>query len=242
MSETTGVDRDFQVPRVFDRIFALLRRQGLRIVAVLVLLVAVPQLLIELLKAVFGWDVPAWPLSLASFVLMVLAQATIMEISLEASQGRQATLKEALAQVLPQLPALFMLAVLLLLGTALGFMLLVFPGFYAVAALSAAMPLMLMGEGGIVKVLRRSPYLTEGLVWPILQAVLPVSLASMGFGYVLYRLVEWFEGGAAMHGLLTEPLGAMVWVAGQGLVLPAVFHEIWWETTPAEPTPVEVFD
>lgn len=189
-----------------------------------------------------GWDFPSWPISLGLFVLMVLAQATIMEIGLEASQGRQATLMSALGEVLPQLPALFLLYVLLLLGTALGFMLLVVPGFYALAALSTAMPLMLMGEGGIVKVLRRSPHLTEGLWWQILQAILPVAGATLGFSYLVYRLVEWSGGGRALHGLVTEPLGGMAWVVGQGVVLSAVFREIWWEAADATPPELEVFD
>lgn len=243
MSEATAEEPAFDIGRVIDRMTGVARQQAWRIAVILVGLVGLPVVAQMAWNHLASQSGTSWPLTLLNFVLQVVAQAMITLIGLNRSRGRPVTLRGLFSETVGNLPALCAVSVIQLLGIALGFMLLIVPGFYAIAALSMAVPLLLNGQLGVVKALRQSPYLTDGSRWSVLKILLPVSVLWLATTYVVYSLCKLAPDPKLANAFLLEPVGRMVWVLGQGLALAAIFHELVWGPSDAtETVTAELFD
>jgi hypothetical protein len=134
-------------------------------------------------------------LALVYFVLAVTAG--FIKLIEDSSQGATGGWKEYLAAGRPFALRLFGLSILMAIGISIGFLLLIFPGFYLMGRWGLA-PFALVQENlGVMAAFKRSRELTKGHVWEVLGSIMAGGLlGSNGFlaGLVLpSALVGRFE-------------------------------------------------
>ena len=119
---------------------------------------------------ILGWAVSA-------LVQGVLTRATVAE-----SEGRRASAGECIRATLPVLLPLLGLSILLAIGVAIGFILLIVPGVMLYLAWSVAAPALVEERRGVRAAFRRSWELTKGARWQVFAIVLVL--------YILYYLIS----------------------------------------------------
>jgi hypothetical protein len=105
--------------------------------------------------------------SIVAAVLSIFAQATIMHNSFAIMSGRDVPVRESLRSGISRFWPLIGLGILFGLGTTLGFILLVVPGFILVTMWFAALPACVVERLGPIRSLRRSAVLTKGHRWKL---------------------------------------------------------------------------
>lgn len=186
----------------------------LRALLPLVLVVLLPEILIQVGWAAWVWERPeaflehSWIYSLVatpvSLTLRQLAVATVIPVvfahlrgergSPEAAPG--AALRRAVARILPLLG----LAILVALAVGVGAMLCLVPGIIVATATFVATPALMVEKVGVTDAWRRSFDLTAGYRWEVFG----VLFVLWAVGFVIGGI-----GVAFMPGLLEDPEGFM---------------------------------
>lgn len=173
--------------RIFERVFATIRHNPGPTLGLAFLIGAVPGLLStyfmrRLQQPVFFTDSDSvtsfYALTLASFVLGLvinaLTQAALTRSTVAQSEGRKASLGECLAAGFAVILPLVGLSILLALGVAFGFLLLIVPGIILYLIWSVAVPALVEERRGVFGSFARSSDLTYGAKWKIFGVMLVV--------------------------------------------------------------------
>jgi hypothetical protein len=212
MADTVAVvgDSGFSIGRVASRTFAVLGRNLVTFLGLSILTV-IPQLLFTTFVARIpanGVPNPAmfmsggyW-LGLATTTLLWLALSFVLQAALTYGtvmdlNGKRVSAGDALLTGLKQFLPLFGIAVLFELGLALGFLLLVVPGFMLLMAWFVVVPVRVTEGTGITQSFGRSAQLTKGHRWSI-------------FGLLIIYVVA-----LVLFQLITNPLFGVAMLASQ---------------------------
>lgn len=188
MTDTTTGSRRFEMGRVISGTFEVIGRNFVPFTLLALLLGGLPNLLVGLVQMRFlagqttfeprvvgGSVVGGLIMLVAAFVL----QAAIVHATVTDLNGRRVALGDSLKVGLRNCLPLIGLAILMALGFAVGFVLLIVPGFILMIMWSVAVPSKVVEKIGVFDALRRSGDLTRGRRWPI-------------FGlFVLYAIANW---------------------------------------------------
>jgi hypothetical protein len=203
-----GAGETFSMGRVASRTFSVLGRNALPFLG-LALLAAAPQ-------TVLGWYLvnslllggrvdPAivftaanWTqtlgVQLIAIVVSFFLQAALVQATVVDLNGQPVSFGDALMTALRMLFPTVATALLMSLGLAAGFVLLVFPGLMLLSAWAVVVPVLIVERKGIVGSFGRSAELTKGYRWPIfgLMAIFYIAIAIINlamrpvFGIALF--------------------------------------------------------
>ena len=136
-------------------------------------------------------------------VLSVFSSTTCIAGAHLILRGEDFSLAAALRQALQRLPSALGASFLMLLAMAVGFALLVVPGFVALAMFFVASPVVVIERAGPLAALARSRQLTKGARWKCLGAI--------GLTYLTLFVSAAVLGGtgAALGGLIGYQLGSI---------------------------------
>lgn len=176
MTDTTAGARRFEIGRVISGTFGVIGRNFGPFVLMSLLLGGLPNLLVSLaqlpLQGGFttysppllgGWAAGLLVMVVCAFVL----QAAIVHATVADLTGRRVVVGESLKVGLRNWLPLVGLAILIGLGLALGFILLVVPGIILAVVWSVAVPAKVVEKIGVTDALQRSRDLTRGHRWAI---------------------------------------------------------------------------
>lgn len=214
-SEAIGASRQVSGGRVFERVFATIRHNPGPTVGLAFLFGAVPGLLTtymmrQLQSPVIVGDpnfsmTSFYALSLLSFVvglvISALTQAALTRATVAESEGRKASFGESIAAGMAVLLPLVGLSILLAIGVATGFMLLIVPGIILYCMWVVAVPALVEERRGVFGSFGRSRDLTDGAKWKVFGILLVV--------LVVYWLASAVSGMFMMSSMdLTNPQAA----------------------------------
>jgi hypothetical protein len=100
-------------------------------------------------------------------VLAAILQAALVRATIEDLNGQQPTFGDALSRGIAVLLPIIGLSFLMYLGIGIGFMLLFIPGIYLAIRWSAAVPVLVHEQLGVLGSMKRSSELTKGSRWRI---------------------------------------------------------------------------
>lgn len=199
MIDTTAGSRRFEIGRVISETFRVIGRNFVPFILLALLLGGLPNLLVSLGQAWFVGDHPTLTPQVVigsgtGFLIMIIAavvlQAAIVHATVADLNGRRVILGESLKVGLRNCLPLIGLAILMTLGLALGFVLLIVPGVILAVMWSVAVPAKVVEKVGVITALQRSRDLTRGRRWPI-------------FGlFVIYVVAIWIAEIALMAALM----------------------------------------
>jgi len=120
---------------------------------------------------------------LASILQAALVRATIQDLN-----GQQATFADALSRAITMIVPIIGLSVLVYLGVGFAAMLLLIPGLYLLVRWSAAVPVLVQEQLGVLASMKRSSELTAGNRWRIFGLLVIVFVALWVLQLVLALL------------------------------------------------------
>jgi hypothetical protein len=191
----------FQIGRVVTRTFSVIG-ENIVTFTLLTLLVTVPLVLATLsssqdtLSLLQGHGPGAGGIAmmgttwLLSAIGMYFLQAALVHGTVVSLNGRKASFGECLSTGLANFFPLFLIALLETLGLALGFVLLIVPGFMLLMRWAVAVPARVVEHTGVVESFRRSAELTRGHRWSIFGLAIVLLL--------LHMVLNWVFGAYAM--------------------------------------------
>lgn len=147
---------------------------------------------------------------LASILQAALVRATIQDLN-----GQRPTFADALSRAITMIVPIIGLSILMYLGVGFGFMLLIVPGLYLLVRWSAAVPVLVHEQLGVLASMKRSSELTQGSRWRILGLMITVIVSLWVLQLVLGLL-----------SLAIMPLLGTVVATGVAAMLSAVFSGI----------------
>jgi hypothetical protein len=175
-------DRAVSVGRVFSRAFATMGSNPLTVFGISFLFGALPGVIMNYVAENLGYSqqnlasgaiTPLFFFSIFGVVIVLgivfamLTQGALVRATVAHSEGRNAGFGEsAMAGLQVALP-LFLLGILLGLGVALGFILLIVPGIILYLMWAVAAPALVEERVGVFEAFGRSRYLTKGARWKI---------------------------------------------------------------------------
>jgi uncharacterized membrane protein len=223
-------ESDFRVGKVINRAIAVLSRNLLPFFLVTVI-AYLPFIVLERAQgaAQTSRDVPLiLILSGVSFVLLMLlsmlSQAVILQAAFQDMRRQPVNLVESLKIGLRRFFPIIGLALLMGLLLALGFMLLIFPGFMLYCMWFVALPVCVVERLGPWKSMKRSAELTKGHRWKIFGLLLLLMLA----GSIVAGLVEF--GLVALVGDIVGMIGKLIinaiWAAFSSVLISVAYHDL----------------
>jgi len=235
-------DQNVSVGRVFERAFATIRHNPLPTLGLALLFGAIPGLLAtygveQMQTALVADGIPAGSLGVvygfalllsvvAGLVITALTQAVLTRTTVAESEGRRASFGESLKAGFAVLLPLIILSILLAIGVAFGFMLLIVPGIILYVMWSVAVPALVEERPGIFGAFGRSRELTRGARWKVFGILLVL--------LVVYWLVSGAVGVASLTtvgtqaDVLSMPIGLTV-----ASVLVGTLVNLFWGTVQA---------
>jgi len=197
----------FEITGVFSATFGAIRRNLVPFGALALMFVAAPQALIALISladpALAAGATPfnGWPVKLVGGIISALLswilQAAVIHGAVADLNGRKASLGASLTTAFRALGPVILISILMALGLAVGFILLIVPGLILMVMWCVTIPAQVVEKRGIFESFDRSRELTRGSRWSI-------------FGlFVLYIVLAWIVGivfvgvGGALSGGLT---------------------------------------
>jgi hypothetical protein len=137
-----------------------------------------PQLLLLAGAVHAGPAVPDKITFLSKFVLATFAHAIVIFAAFQELRGRRVSAGESVSRGLVRFLPAVAVTILSTVVVAIGLILLIIPGLLAFAALSVAIPVCVMEQGGPVGSLSRSVELTRGYWWPIIAVFVAVGIVE----------------------------------------------------------------
>jgi hypothetical protein len=127
----------------------------------------------------FGIMAIGWVLAIVGTYML---QGIVVLITVNGLNGKTMNLGGAFAAGASVILPLFGLAIIMGLGMALGFLLLVVPGLFLMVLWCVASPVVVVEKRGIFESLQRSRDLSRGYRWPIFGLMVIYAIASIVFG------------------------------------------------------------
>lgn len=194
----------FEIAGVFSATFGAIGRNIVPFGALALLFVTIPQALIALVGVEDGAltgslgpvDGGLFKIvsGVAAAILGWILQAAVIHGTVDDLNGRKASLGASLTTAFRSLGPVFLITILMVIGLAIGFVLLVVPGFILMVMWCVTIPAQVVERRGVFGSFDRSRDLTRGSRWSI-------------FGlFVLYVVLAWLAGivlmavGAAVSG------------------------------------------
>lgn len=215
---TDGTPDRLTVGRILDGAFDLYRRQIKGLWAIVALIVLPAQALVWVMirvslsshaRAVNGVihdsssaALPTVAILLLGFLSAILAVGAMSRLLGEAYAGRPASWQESLGFASTQLGPLVILAVIEIIGVAVGFTFFVFPGIFLAVAWSASVPVLMLERTGPARALGRSWELVRGYSWTVFGALLIGIGMVVGINFVA-GLVANGVSASSVDGVLT---------------------------------------
>jgi uncharacterized membrane protein len=180
----SSADRNFSAGRLLGRVFATIAHNPIPTIGLAFLIGAIPgalttyilQLARPEIIAEKGLGLGFYGLTLSSWILGMivgaLTQAALTRSTVAEAEGRRTTIGECLSAGLAVLLPLIILSILLALGVALGFMLLIVPGIILYCMWSVAVPALVEERLGVFGSFARSKDLTDGAKWKVFGVLL----------------------------------------------------------------------
>lgn len=229
-----GADREVAIGRIFERSFATIGHNLAVTIGLALLFGAIPSALMTwgvtylqrtdfreysaaFIAGLYAAMLTSWIMGLAINALVqgVLTQATLAE-----SEGRKASIGECIRAALPVILPLIGLSILLALGVAVGFILLIVPGVMLYLAWSVAAPALVAERQGIRGAFRRSWELTRGSRWKIFAMILILYILYYLFSGVVSLVSIWLLGARSLSGFGQDlSVGFMIMNLVGGLVV-----------------------
>ncbi|MGA0544036.1 YciC family protein [Brevundimonas sp. VNH65] len=195
----------FDLGRVIQRTFASIRTNWANFLIAAVLLVGVPSLIQTYGQSELAYNESATGLALTGigWVLWIIGtymlQGMVVKITVSGLNGAKTPLGAAFEMGARLFLPLLGLAIVVGVGTGLGFILLVVPGIILSVIWSASTGALVVENRGIFESLQRSRDLTRGYRWPIFGLIIIYVILSMVIG-LLVGGVGAATGGGFMTG------------------------------------------
>lgn len=145
---------------------------------------------------------PTVAILLLGFLSAILAVGALSRLLGEAYTGRPTSWQESLGYASTQLGALVILAVVEIIGVAVGFTFFVLPGIFLAVAWSASVPVLMLERTGPVRALGRSWELVRGYSWTVFGGLLIGIGMVVGINFVA-SLVANAVSASSVDGVLT---------------------------------------
>lgn len=239
-------ERDFSIGRVIQRALSAVQLNPVVVIGLALLVGAIPALVITFvfvqlglgtgggiqsglsLSRIFG---AAFFSNLVLMVVSALVQGALTRATVSANEGQRATFAESFAAAARVLLPLVGLSILLGIGIAIGFVLLIIPGVILMLVWAVAVPTLVIERGGVMAAFSRSAELTKGVRVKIFALFLVIGILYLAISYV-FRLVglgmyttSSFGGltiGAILGSLIVTTLGNVLW----GTIQPSLYVEL----------------
>jgi hypothetical protein len=160
--------------------------------------------------------------SVSTLVGMLFAYPCIFQVAMQDLHGQSISTDAIIKTATRKFWALLGLAILLLLGVAVGSLLLIVPGVILALAWSVSFPALVLEDRGVFAAFRRSADLTRGKRWSIFLLFFLVSLVVVIIELVLFAIFGGLRGLvsseqnmpalvlAALLSVITVPFGAVL--------------------------------
>ncbi|MEM8986180.1 MAG: hypothetical protein AAGC95_05600 [Pseudomonadota bacterium] len=179
---------DFQISNVVKMTLDTTMRNIAVFSMLAALLVGAPIFLLGLLELgadPLSFGVIAAISTIVNIVATYILQGAIIHGAVNDFNGRPAQFNESLATGLRHAVALFIIAILMTIGLALGFMLLIVPGVILAVMWAVAIPARVIENAGVIGSFGRSRELTKGFRWKIFLLYLIIIIATILIGVVV---------------------------------------------------------
>jgi uncharacterized membrane protein len=195
----------FQIGRVFNNTFSVIRRNFLLCLVLALLFAGLPRLVLDLFfwNPAGGLKATAQELSaqqarltilalLSSMVFSAILQAALVRAAIADLNGKRPSIGDCFGTALYLILPVVGVAVLVALGLVLGLMLLVVPGIILWLRWSVSVPVMVGEHRGVFDSMARSRDLTKGHRWALFGFWIVIFAAAFGLQLVLTRFVAVF--------------------------------------------------
>lgn len=228
-------ERSFTIGNVFSRAMAAMSGAAVTIFGISFLFGAIPQaiwgvilptLIVGMQPGDFG---PAMVImGLGGFVILafsLLAQGALVRATIDHAEGRSTSIGQAIGTGAVMILPLLGLALLMMIGMAIGMLLLFVPGIIVFLMWIVAAPVLVEERPGIIGALRRSRELTKGSKWKIFG----LFLVMMILLWIVMMVVGVAAVGTGTAGVLVAGPAATpsLLAVGVGLVFNTLFIGFW---------------
>jgi uncharacterized membrane protein len=166
MTDTTAPSgREFRIGPIFTRSWSIYAANFLIFTLVAIVTVLPHQLGGD--PQTTGGAAQTFVAAIVGWILQFIGQAVILYGSFQAMRGRPVVIRDALRRGFSRFLLLVAISILVALGLAIGFMLLIVPGIILAMRWAVAVPACVVENLGPISSLRRSAELTKGHRWKI---------------------------------------------------------------------------
>jgi hypothetical protein len=236
-------ERRMSIGRVFQRAISAVMQSPVVVLGLALFVGAVPGLVMSYLFVKFGFFSPGglqsgafsframmgatFVSSLVGIVIAALVQGALTRAVVTANEGRRATFGESISTGIRVILPLIGLSIIVGIGVAIGFVLLIVPGVILLLMWSVAIPALVVERVGIFDALRRSAELTKDSRWKILGLFLALLVLYWVLSAILGVVgLKMYSGATAASGLtIANLLGS--------ILLGTVFNVLWGTIQPS---------
>jgi uncharacterized membrane protein len=166
MTDTTApTGREFRIGPIFTRSWSIYAANFLIFTLIAIVTVLPHQLGGD--AQTTGGAVQSFVAAIVGWILQFIGQAVILYGAFQAMRGRPVVLGDALRRGFSRFLPLLAISILVAIGLAIGFMLLIVPGIILAMRWAVAVPACVVENLGPISALRRSAELTRGHRWKI---------------------------------------------------------------------------
>jgi hypothetical protein len=169
--------------------------------------------------------------NLVLMIVSALVQGALTRATVSANEGRRATFGESFSAAARVLLPLVGLSILLGIGIAIGFVLLIVPGIILMLIWAVAVPTLVIERRGIMAAFSRSAELTKGVRLRIFALLLVIGVIYVaiswvfnliGFGVYSTSSIGGLSVGTILGSLIVTTIGNILW----GTIQPSLYVEL----------------
>ena len=150
-----------------------------------------------------------------SVILYFVGQAVILYAAFQAMRGRDVIIGDAIGRAFSRFLSLLGISILVGLGVAIGFMLLIVPGIILALRWAVAVPACVVENKGPLESMRRSAELTKGHRWKIFGVWVLIAIVAI----IILIMVGVFAG---LGAVVAQGLGRVLIAGVISLILTAI--------------------
>jgi MFS family permease len=221
-----SAEGEFRIGRVFSRTASILSRNFLTFFAVAAV-ASLPTVWMQHIGAGKPGTEGMGLLLGAAYLAMALSmisQAIILYGAFQDMRGNRVSLLRSLGAVARRLLAIIGLAIVMAIGTGLGFVLLVVPGFILMTMWFVATPVCVVEQKGPLASLGRSSEITKGHRWAIFGTWILLVIGSAIVGAILTSVLA--LTGSAVLTILGTLVGNGAWGAFYAVFVVVMYHDL----------------
>ncbi|MEM5515829.1 glycerophosphoryl diester phosphodiesterase membrane domain-containing protein [Henriciella sp. AS95] len=226
-------DKELDFGFIVEKTFGVIGERFVELILLALIFVIVPQIVLSfLISSMFdsavasGSMMPTFSLgmmlgSIVAGLLPLLMQAAAVHTTVEALTGRPSDVGTSVGVAIAVFLPLLGLSILMGLGLAIGFMLLIIPGLILLTYWVVAVPSFIVEDTGIIGAFERSAELTKGQRWRIFGLIVLVWIAYAVVAYIITMLTGGAMASAAyaqnftlMGAIVNGVLGALSAIVG----------------------------